>query len=630
MVMDVNKIKLIIWDLDETFWEGTLSEGEVRMKDICLQIVKISTAKGIVNAICSKNEEKDVASVLNDAQIADFFVFNSIDWTPKGKRIKSMLSNMGLRSANTLFLDDNQNNIGEALFYNKDLMTLEPTNDNLLHLFNEIKKMEGSSKGAGRLESYKQLEKKYKAKSEFSSNEEFLFSCNMRVDIQYDCLNQLDRISELVLRTNQLNYTKNRSSIDELRAVMQDKDYKCGYVKAQDNFGDYGIIGFFALFIPDNNLKHFLFSCRTIGQGVEQYVYSKLDFPHLTVVGDVISMVDKKSCPKWINQEVNADAEKSFNKLDDVRILFKGPCDLMALTKYLKVKRGIIDTEFTYVGEKNNVIESHNHSVSMRALYDYSNQEKEKLVNDCIFMDKDYYKSNLFTKEYDFIFLSSLQEPGMGIYQKKGTQLYVPFANAVYPLTDKRFWSDYIHGRVYHGMNRFSEEFLSWFSDNYVFIGSNTPSQYIENIDYIISKTDAHTRFIIFLGSEIPFLKEDSEAYENRHVQNKSFNDAIREYANKSNGKVLLIDVNKYIKGQADFYDSISHFSLNVYYQIAQDMIRLINDSTGGEFVEKRGRFVVIKEYINIKLRDTVRWLFPNREGKLYRLLQKIYRIAKL
>ena len=114
--MDVNKIKLIIWDLDETFWEGTLSEGEVRMKDICLQIVKISTAKGIVNAICSRNEEKDVASVLNDAQIADFFVFNSIDWTPKGKRIKSMLSNMGLRSANTLFLDDNQNNIGEALF----------------------------------------------------------------------------------------------------------------------------------------------------------------------------------------------------------------------------------------------------------------------------------------------------------------------------------------------------------------------------------------------------------------------------------------------------------------------------------------------------------------------------------
>lgn len=27
--MDFNKIKLVIWDLDETLWNGTLSEGEV-------------------------------------------------------------------------------------------------------------------------------------------------------------------------------------------------------------------------------------------------------------------------------------------------------------------------------------------------------------------------------------------------------------------------------------------------------------------------------------------------------------------------------------------------------------------------------------------------------------------------
>ena len=29
--MDFTKVKLIIWDLDETFWQGTLSEGKVTL-----------------------------------------------------------------------------------------------------------------------------------------------------------------------------------------------------------------------------------------------------------------------------------------------------------------------------------------------------------------------------------------------------------------------------------------------------------------------------------------------------------------------------------------------------------------------------------------------------------------------
>ena len=29
MDIDYKKIKLVIWDLDETFWNGTISEGEV-------------------------------------------------------------------------------------------------------------------------------------------------------------------------------------------------------------------------------------------------------------------------------------------------------------------------------------------------------------------------------------------------------------------------------------------------------------------------------------------------------------------------------------------------------------------------------------------------------------------------
>ena len=48
------KIKLIIWDLDDTFWKGTLSEGGVIIPDEHINLIKNLTDAGIVNSICSK------------------------------------------------------------------------------------------------------------------------------------------------------------------------------------------------------------------------------------------------------------------------------------------------------------------------------------------------------------------------------------------------------------------------------------------------------------------------------------------------------------------------------------------------------------------------------------------------
>ena len=53
--IDITKIKLIIWDLDETFWEGTLSEGGVKKTDN-VKLVKRLSSEGIINTICSKND----------------------------------------------------------------------------------------------------------------------------------------------------------------------------------------------------------------------------------------------------------------------------------------------------------------------------------------------------------------------------------------------------------------------------------------------------------------------------------------------------------------------------------------------------------------------------------------------
>ena len=52
-----DKIKVVIWDLDDTLWKGTLAEGDdVQLLENRVAIIKELNKRGIVNAICSKND----------------------------------------------------------------------------------------------------------------------------------------------------------------------------------------------------------------------------------------------------------------------------------------------------------------------------------------------------------------------------------------------------------------------------------------------------------------------------------------------------------------------------------------------------------------------------------------------
>ena len=63
---------------------------------------------------------------LKDQGLAEYFVFPSINWSPKGARIKQLISDMQLRPANVLFLDDNPSNLAEASYSCPGIMTGPP------------------------------------------------------------------------------------------------------------------------------------------------------------------------------------------------------------------------------------------------------------------------------------------------------------------------------------------------------------------------------------------------------------------------------------------------------------------------------------------------------------------------
>ena len=133
------------------------------------------------------------------------------------------------------------------------------------------------------------LEQKRTAMRTSSDNLAFLRASEIAVDIEFDIEPHIDRAIELINRTNQLNFTKLRLSDDiekarsTLRAALSRQNVRAGLVKVRDRYGDYGFVGFYLIHLW--KLEHFCFSCRTLGMGIEVWLFELFGKPGIHFVG---------------------------------------------------------------------------------------------------------------------------------------------------------------------------------------------------------------------------------------------------------------------------------------------------------------------------------------------------------
>jgi predicted enzyme involved in methoxymalonyl-ACP biosynthesis len=99
-----NKVKLVIWDLDDTFWTGTLTEGGITpIPGNAERVIELSK-RGIINSICSKNDPEAAKAKLTELGVWDYFVFPAISFSPKGKAVADMIEGAALRPENVLLI----------------------------------------------------------------------------------------------------------------------------------------------------------------------------------------------------------------------------------------------------------------------------------------------------------------------------------------------------------------------------------------------------------------------------------------------------------------------------------------------------------------------------------------------
>ncbi len=598
-MLNTTKIKLIIWDLDETLWTGTLSDNDtLAIREEFVSFINETLDRGIVHSICTKNELAVTKDFLVSVNLWDLFVFPSISWAPKGERIKNLISDMKLRPENVLFVDDNVSNLQEAAYYCPQLQICTP--QELALSIDEIAKCGTVDKSRPRLAQYRLLEEKVKSQQTFASNEEFLLSCDIRVSFHQDCIENIDRIHELIMRSNQLNYTKYRQDKDALLADLTLSTTQAEYITVKDSFGDYGLVGFYMML--DGEIKHFLFSCRTLGMLVEQYVYKTIGCPEIRVVGDVITKLNDRDLPKWINQQNLASSMQRKGTIGEYKVLFKGPCDISQIFSFIE-ETPLVSSEFTYINGNGISVEGYNHTSQMVTALTAPDADKEILIQDTPWIDKEMLDASAWLSN-DVIVYSTLTDGNLGIYQHKQTGWQIALCEKYYDLTDSRNWDNYINKSIFTSFIDFTKESLADFADKYQFVNNEDACVTMRNLDVLYNNKKPDAKLFLILGSEKEYTGETKPSYKNRHLFHAQLNRKIEAWA-ADKSTVQLINISAYVSTQKDYTDTINHLQKKVYYLMAQDILSVLDE--GHTSLKMRGKGHLWKAVIKAKLKQVLR-----------------------
>ncbi len=562
----MNPIKIVIWDLDETLWRGTLSESSVEADSAVIETVRELSRRGIINSICSKNDPTAARAQLERLGISAEFVFPEIAWAPKGFAIARILDNCRLRAANALFLDDNRSNREEAQYYNPELAVRGP--EFIPRLLDDPALSGKSDPERQRLAQYKQLEQRSRERHSLGDNRAFLEQSHIRVERIDELEPHRERILELIGRANQLNFTKVRLTSSEFDRLLADPDITSLGFRVRDRYGDYGVVGFAALHRTDHRLVHFLFSCRVLHLGVEQWVWHQLDRPAVAVEGETTVALDSSAAPDWIRAPDACGADASARATSStarraMRILLKGGCDLEQMAHYLSYNGLDVDEELTYIGRAGEPIHHEDTTLLLSAL-DRRPDELAAAIEGLPFCDADMFSTRLFDPDHDAVVYSPLMDYTRPLYRRRAGGVEIPYGQSdlLAPVPDPTLSGE--------RPGWLTESFLEGFARDFEYLGPISPERFLGNLGRLRARIPG--RLILLNGVEVPHPGDPAGVLLERH---RIMNRAVDKFV-ASTENCALLDVRRIVESSEQLADSPRHYRREVYARMSKELTALL------------------------------------------------------
>ena len=265
-------VKLLVWDLDNTIWQGTLLEGDkINPHKSALSTLATLDQRGILHSIASKNDDSLAMAQLKEIGIEDYFLYPQVNWNSKAANIRTIASSINIGLDAIAFIDDDPFEREEVKHSLPQVLTLDAIELEGLVERPEFNPPFITNESARRREMYRaDIERNYEQNRFVGPSEEFLAGLDMVFTIAPAQEEDLKRAEELTIRTHQLNTTGYTYSFDELSAFRRSPEHLLLIASLDDRFGAYGKIGL-ALIEKGNSvwtLKLLLMSCRVVSRGV--------------------------------------------------------------------------------------------------------------------------------------------------------------------------------------------------------------------------------------------------------------------------------------------------------------------------------------------------------------------------
>jgi FkbH-like protein len=290
--------KCLILDLDNTCWGGVIGDDGLNGIDIGNETaigqsfiyfqnyVRELKNRGVILAVCSKNEESVAKegfthpdSILD---VKDFTVFKA-NWAPKHENILEIAQQINIGLESIIFIDDNSVE-REIVSSQLSVVSVPNVGNDVINFIDHIEKnlyfevVSLLDDDINRNKFYNQNIIREENKALFENYDDFLNSLNMKAEIKTFSALYLERITQLINKTNQFNLTTKRYSIGEIEKIFSDDKYIKIYGKLSDKFGDNGLVSVIIGHLKEGScqIDLWIMSCRVIKREMEFAMFDEL------------------------------------------------------------------------------------------------------------------------------------------------------------------------------------------------------------------------------------------------------------------------------------------------------------------------------------------------------------------
>ncbi|MGZ8409888.1 MAG: HAD-IIIC family phosphatase [Hyphomicrobium sp.] len=272
-------IKCVVFDLDNTVWNGTLLEGGiVFLRNDMVQLIHALDTRGILMSIASKNDFAFAWQRLQKLYLDKYFIYPEINWSPKSDNIRKIAARLNIGLDTFAFIDDSPFELAEVS-QALPMVSCFPARciDGML----DAPRFHGSSSAdaAKRREYYKDAIQRDRYRAEWGGDYVgFLRSCEIKLTARPYDTSDFERVAELVQRTNQLNFSGRSYSRLDLANRLADLSLKKYVLTCHDRYGSYGTVGFALVSCSSGEIRveELMVSCRVQGRFIEQAFFDFL------------------------------------------------------------------------------------------------------------------------------------------------------------------------------------------------------------------------------------------------------------------------------------------------------------------------------------------------------------------